>query len=126
MGTMTVQPYRAYRPRPFTKEERDRVTILFGGLHWRAERVLVAALENMGYKARVLPVATKEDLLTGREVADIGQCCPTSFTTGNVVNFLRSEAKRIGKEEVIQKYVYFTAGPVGPAGSASTTSPPAP
>ena len=113
MGTMTVQPYRAYRPRPFMKEERDRVTILFGGLHWRAEQVLVAALENVGYKARVLPVATKEDLLTGREVADIGQCCPTSFTTGNVVNFLRSEAKRIGKEEVIQKYVYFTAGSCG-------------
>ena len=26
--------YRAYTPRPFTRAERDSVTILFGGLHW--------------------------------------------------------------------------------------------
>lgn len=113
METATLQPYRAYTPRPFTKEERGQVTILFGGLHWRAERVVQAVLENQGYKARVLPVATKEDLLTGREVADIGQCCPTSFTTGNLVNFLRSEAKRIGPEEVTKRYVYLTAGACG-------------
>jgi predicted nucleotide-binding protein (sugar kinase/HSP70/actin superfamily) len=113
METATVHSYRAYTPRPFTKEERDQVTILFGGLHWRAERVLQAVLENLGYKARVLPQATKEDLLAGREVADIGQCCPTSFTTGNLVNFIRSEAKRIGNEEVVRKYVYFTAGSCG-------------
>ena len=35
--------YRAYRPRPFTRAERDSVTILFGGLHWRVERVLQAS-----------------------------------------------------------------------------------
>ncbi|MBI3028135.1 MAG: hypothetical protein HYY64_01315 [Candidatus Rokubacteria bacterium] len=113
MATATLQPYRAYSPKPFTKDERGQVTILFGGLHWRAERVLQAVLENLGYRAQVLPVATKEDLLRGREVADIGQCCPTSFTTGNLVNFLRSEAERIGKEEVVRKYVYFTAGSCG-------------
>jgi len=113
MGTVTFEPYRAYTPRPFTKEERASVTILFGGLHWRAERVLQAVLENMGYKARVLPTATKEDLLTGRELADIGQCCPTSFTTGNLINFLRREAERVGREEVANRYVYLTAGACG-------------
>jgi predicted nucleotide-binding protein (sugar kinase/HSP70/actin superfamily) len=113
MTTETVRHYRAYTPTPFTKAERDRVTILFGGLHWRAERVLEALFENLGYKARVLPVATKEDLLTGREVADIGQCCPTSFTTGNLVNFLRAEARRIGTDEVTRGYVYMTAGSCG-------------
>jgi predicted nucleotide-binding protein (sugar kinase/HSP70/actin superfamily) len=113
MAMATLQPYRAYTPSPFRKEERNNVTILFGGLHWRAERLLQAVFETMGYKARVLPMATKEDLLTGRELADIGQCCPTSFTTGNLVNFLRSEAGRIGKEEVAKKYVYLTAGACG-------------
>src|SRR5438132_2916889 len=100
MATVTTEHYRAYTPRPFTREERDTVTILFGGLHWRVERVLQAVLENSGYRARVLPVATKEDLLAGREVADIGQCCPTSFTTGNLVNFLRDESKRTSVAEV--------------------------
>ena len=50
-------PYRAYRPRPFTLEERAAVTVLFGGLHWRAERLIQGAMENLGYRTRVLPTA---------------------------------------------------------------------
>ena len=50
--------YRAYTPRPFTRAERDSVTVLFGGLHWRVERILQAVLESAGHKAQVLPVAT--------------------------------------------------------------------
>ena len=49
--------YRSYQPRPFTREERDKVTILFGGLHWRAERLIQGAMENLGYRAQVLPNA---------------------------------------------------------------------
>ena len=105
--------YRAYTPRPFTRAERDSVTILFGGLHWRVERILQAVLESGGNKAEILPVATRDDLLTGREVADIGQCCPTSFTTGNLVNFLKNKSKEIGAEEVGKKFVYLTAGSCG-------------
>ena len=113
MQTTVLEQYRTYTPKPFTKDERDRVTILFGGLHWRAERLLQGVFSNMGYRAQVLPTASREDLLTGREVADIGQCCPTSFTTGNLVNFLRGEAKRIGGDEVARRYVYITAGSCG-------------
>jgi predicted nucleotide-binding protein (sugar kinase/HSP70/actin superfamily) len=108
-----AEPYRAYKPRPFTREERDKVTVLFGGLHWRVERVIQGAMENLGYRTQVLPTATRADLLTGREVADIGQCCPTSFTTGNLANYLRGEAKRIGAEEVSKNYIYVTAGSCG-------------
>jgi predicted nucleotide-binding protein (sugar kinase/HSP70/actin superfamily) len=69
------------------------VEILFGGLHWRAERLIQATFENLGYKARALPTATKDDLLRGRELADIGQCCPTSFVTGNLANFLQEGSR---------------------------------
>jgi len=113
MATVTTEHYRAYTPRPFTRQERDSVTILFGGLHWRAERIVQAVLEGAGYRSRILPMATKEDLLTGREVADIGQCCPTSFTTGNLVNFLKGEASRIGVDELNKRYIYLTAGSCG-------------
>lgn len=109
----TTEPYRAYKPRPFTRAERDKVTVLFGGLHWRAERVIQGSMENLGYRTQVLPTASRADLLTGREVADIGQCCPTSFTTGNLANFLREQAKLIGVEQVAQRYVYVTAGSCG-------------
>jgi predicted nucleotide-binding protein (sugar kinase/HSP70/actin superfamily) len=108
-----MQPYACYKPQPFTREERERVTVLFGGLHWRAERVIQGAMENLGYRAQVLPTATREDLVAGREAADIGQCCPTSFTTGNLANFLRTQAQRIGAEEVAKRYVYVTAGSCG-------------
>src|SRR5256714_11589336 len=113
MATVPSEPSRAPAPRPFTRQERDTVTILFGGLHWRAERIVQAVLEGAGYHARVLPVATRDDLLTGREVADIGQCCPTSFTTGNLVNFLKKEAKASSAEDVSKKFVYLTAGSCG-------------
>jgi predicted nucleotide-binding protein (sugar kinase/HSP70/actin superfamily) len=106
-------PYRAYKPRPFTTAERSHVEILFGGLHWRAERVIEAVFANQGYRARVLPTATREDLLTGRQLADIGQCCPTSFTTGNLANFLRRESASLGPAHVVDNYVYFTAGACG-------------
>src|SRR5688572_8706607 len=107
------QHYRAYQPRPLTKSEIKSVEILYGGLHWRAEHVLQAVFENLGYKARPLPPATKADLLLGRELADIGQCCPTSFTTGNLANFLKSESERIGAGAVAERYVYVTAGSCG-------------
>src|ERR1043165_5459161 len=107
------EPYRAYKPRPFTREERDKVTILFGNLHWRAERVMQGVFSNLGYKTQILPTATREDLLTRREVADIGQCCPTSFTVGNIVNTLRREAKETGAGTVTDKFVYLTAGSCG-------------
>jgi len=110
---IATEPYRAYAPKPFTRAEREQVTVLFGGLHWRIERVLQAVLESGGNRAQVLPVATRGDLLTGREVADIGQCCPTSFTTGNLVNFLKKEARQTSPAEVSKKYVYLTAGSCG-------------
>ena len=60
--------YQAYKPAPFTRADREETTILFGGLHWRAERLIQGAMENLGYRSRVLPTATREDLLTGREL----------------------------------------------------------
>lgn len=113
MVSTTTKHFRAYKPRPFTREERDKVTILFGGAHWRVERLLQGALARLGYRTRVLPPATKADLLTGRAVADVGQCCPTSFTTGNLANFLREEANKSSPEAVAENFVYLTAGACG-------------
>jgi predicted nucleotide-binding protein (sugar kinase/HSP70/actin superfamily) len=111
--TARIEHFRTYKPRPFTREERESTTLLFGGLHWRAERLIQGSMEGLGYNAQILPTATREDLLLGRELADIGQCCPTSFTTGNLAAYLRNKAKEIGAEQVANKYVYLTAGSCG-------------
>ena len=41
-----------HRPveRPFTAEERDRVTILFGGFTWKHERFIEAVFRGCGYR----------------------------------------------------------------------------
>ena len=78
METMEVH-YRAYRPRPFTKEERPYTTILFGGLAWKHERLIQGSLERMGYKAQPLPNIERVDLDVGKEYIDVGACCPTTF-----------------------------------------------
>src|SRR5262245_42111276 len=111
--TTSVARYRADTPRPLTRAEREDVTVLFGGLHWRVERVIQAVMENGGNRAEVLPTATREDLSMGRQVADIGQCCPTSFTTGNLINFVRRKAEEQGTEETVRRYVYMSAGSGG-------------
>ncbi len=53
MSSVTTEPYRACVPKPFTRAERDSVTVLFAGLHWRLERMVQAVLENSGYRVQV-------------------------------------------------------------------------
>jgi predicted nucleotide-binding protein (sugar kinase/HSP70/actin superfamily) len=110
----TVNHYTAYKPKAFTREERGSTTILFGGLTWKHERLIQAALQNMGYMAEPLPNIAREDLDAGKEMIDVGACCPTIFTTGSLVNFLKKEVSAHGKEETARKYVYVTAGACGP------------
>ena len=110
----TVNHYQAYRPKPFTKEEREKTTILYGGLTWKHERLMQGALENMKYNAMPLPNVTRDDLDAGKELIDVGACCPTIFTTGSLVNFLKQESAARGKEETAKKYVFLTAGACGP------------
>ncbi|MCI0423188.1 MAG: hypothetical protein L0312_28855, partial [Acidobacteria bacterium] len=109
-----VKHYEAYKPRPFTRAERDKVTILFGGLTWKHERLVQGAFHNQGYKAEPLPNVARPDLDAGKEMIDVGACCPTIFTTGNLVNHLKSEVQAKGKEAVLDNYIFLTAGACGP------------
>ena len=109
-----VHHYQAYRPRPFTREQRENTTVLFGGLTWKHERLMQGALHNLKYKAEPLPNIAREDLDAGKELIDVGACCPTIFTTGSLVNFLKQQVTVHGTDAVNQKYVYLTAGACGP------------
>ncbi|MFN7975167.1 MAG: hypothetical protein U0166_22920 [Acidobacteriota bacterium] len=109
-----VQHYTAYRPKPFTPAERKDVTVLFGGLTWKHERLLQGAFQNVGYKAEPLPNVARADLDAGKELIDVGACCPTTFTTGSLVNFLKGRAATEGAEAVSKNYIFVTAGACGP------------
>ena len=107
------EPYKAYKARPLTKDQRKDVTFLFGGLTWKHERLLEGAFQNMGLKAEALPNVERADLDTGKEMIDAGACCPTTFVTGNLVNYLKKKVETEGKDAAVNKYAYLTAGACG-------------
>jgi predicted nucleotide-binding protein (sugar kinase/HSP70/actin superfamily) len=110
-----VQHFHKPIERAFTKSQRDHTTILFGGLTWKHEKLLHGALEGLGYKCEAIPVPDKKAFQLGKEYGNNGQCNPTYFTVGNLVQFVQSlEEKGLTKQEIIDRYVFFTAGACGP------------
>src|SRR5436309_4325241 len=110
-----VQHFRRPEERPFTKSQRDKTTILFGGLTWKHEKLVHGALESLGYRCEAVPVPNKKAFQLGKEYGNNGQCNPTYFTVGNLVEYLQNlEDKGMTKQEIIDRYVFFTAGACGP------------
>ena len=109
-----VTHYTSYKARPFTREQREKTTILFGGLTWKHERLVQGVFNNLNYNAKPLPNITRADLDAGKELIDTGACCPTIFTTGSLVNFLKTEVAVNGKQKTLDDYVFLTAGACGP------------
>jgi predicted nucleotide-binding protein (sugar kinase/HSP70/actin superfamily) len=100
---------------PFVRSQRDKTTILFGGLTWKHEKLVHGALESLGYRCEALPVPNKKAFQLGKEYGNNGQCNPTYFTVGNLVEYVQDlEAKGLTKREIIDRYVFFTAGACGP------------
>jgi predicted nucleotide-binding protein (sugar kinase/HSP70/actin superfamily) len=101
--------------RPFTAAERNKVTILFGGLTWKHEKVIQAVFEASGYHCEIMPVPNVAAFQLGKEYGNNGQCNPTYFTVGNLVQYLQGlEARGMSRQEIIDKHVFFTAGSCGP------------
>ena len=52
---------------------------------------------------------------TGKEFGNNGQCNPTYFTVGNLVQYFSSWRKKgVPRKEILDNYVFFTAGSCGP------------
>jgi len=101
--------------RPFTKSQRAHTTVLFGGLTWKHEHLVQATLHNLGYKCQPVPTPDKRAFQLGKEYGNNGQCNPTYFTVGNLVQYLqRLEESGMAKQDIIDNHVFFTAGACGP------------
>jgi predicted nucleotide-binding protein (sugar kinase/HSP70/actin superfamily) len=69
----------------------------------------------LGYKAEMLPTPNVAAFQTGKEYGNNGQCNPTYFTVGNLVKYLQAlERQGLSKQEIVNNYVYVTAGACGP------------
>jgi len=99
----------------FTKDQRANTTILFGGLTWKHEKLVKGVLQGLGYKASEIPTPDKKAFQLGKEYGNNGQCNPTYFTVGNLVQYLQElEKSGMTKDQIINEYVFFTAGACGP------------
>ena len=110
-----VHHFRRPVERPFTADQRGNTTLLFGGLTWKHEKLIHGALEGLGYNAQTMPAPNVAAFQLGKEYGNNGQCNPTYFTVGNLVQHLQKlEEQGLSKQEIIDRYVFFTAGACGP------------
>ena len=99
----------------FTREQRAGTTLLFGGLTWKHEHLLHGVFESLGYRCEYIPTPDVRAFQLGKEYGNNGQCNPTYFTVGNLVQYLQGlEDSGLSKQEIIDNYVYFTADACGP------------
>lgn len=90
-------------------------TILFGGLTWKHELLIKGALEALGYRCEYLPTPDFRSFQTGKEYGNTGFCNPSYFTVGNLVKYLQGlEEKGLSKKEIMERYIFVTAGSCGP------------
>ncbi len=114
-GLVQLQHFKKPVERSFRAEERDKVTVLFGGLTWKHEKLIQAVFQGSGYKCVMVPTPDVAAFQLGKEYGNNGQCNPTYFTVGNLVQYLQGlEQKGEKREDIINNYVFFTAGSCGP------------
>jgi len=100
----------------FTKSERSKITMLIGGLTVAHDYLVSGGLKNAGYEVVALDAPDYDALRVGKEFGNRGQCNPTYFTVGNLVKVLihLRDDKGMTTEEIIDKFVFLTAGACGP------------
>lgn len=100
----------------FSVAERPKITLLVAGLTNAQDFLAEGALRGVGYNVENIGTPNSKGLQVGKEYGNRGQCNPTYFTVGNVIQhliMLRDE-KGISTEDIIKHYVFLTAGACGP------------
>src|SRR5256884_5978533 len=114
-GLAGPRHFQRPKERAFGAEERDNVTILFGGLTWKHEELIKAVFHGNGYKCEMVPTPNVAAFQMGKEYGNNGQCNPTYFTVGSLVQYLQFlESQGIPRQKILDNYVFFTAGSCGP------------
>lgn len=103
--------FRIHRERAFLASERASTTVLFGGLSPTHDYLIEATLKALDVHAQRITPTKLEAFHTGREYCNNGYCNPSYFTVGNLINYLKDlEHSGISKEDIIEHYVFLTAG----------------
>lgn len=100
----------------FTKSEKPNITMLIGGLTLAHDHLVEGAFKGVGYNVQRMDAPNNAALQFGKEFGNRGQCNPTYFTVGNLIQYLSILRDKFGMtpEEIVKKYVFLTAGACGP------------
>ena len=103
-------------PTKFSRQQRDKTTVLFGGLTIVQDSFIQAACQGIGYKFKALDCPDNDAMQVGKEFGNRGQCNPTYFTVGNLVKYLihLRDEKGFSSQTIIENYLFTTAGACGP------------
>jgi len=102
--------------KPIEYAPKNETIMLVGGLTILQDRLVESALNSIGENFVALPNPDFEAFQTGKSFGNRGQCNPTYFTVGNLVKYLQNlrDEKGLTEQEIVQKYVFVTAGGCGP------------
>ena len=102
--------------KPVTYAPKEETIFLSGGLTLLQDKLVEAALNSLGINFIALPNPDFRSFQTGKAFGNRGQCNPTYFTVGNLVKYLQElrDKNGLSSEEIVQKYIYITAGGCGP------------
>jgi predicted nucleotide-binding protein (sugar kinase/HSP70/actin superfamily) len=108
--------WRDIPSKPIEYVPKEETIFLSGGLTLLQDKLVEAALNSMHINFIALPNPDFESFRKGKAFGNRGQCNPTYFTVGNLVKYLQNLRDETGlsSEEIVQKYVYITAGGCGP------------
>ncbi len=101
---------------PIEYVPKKETIMLAGGLTILQDKLIETALHSIGENFVALPNPDFESFQKGKAFGNRGQCNPTYFTVGNLVKYLQNlrDEKGLSEKEIVQKYVYVTAGGCGP------------
>ncbi len=108
--------WRDIPSKPIEYAPKSETIFLSGGLTLLQDKLVEAALNSMDINFIALPNPDFESFQKGKAFGNRGQCNPTYFTVGNLVKYLQNLRDETGlsEAEIVQKYVYITAGGCGP------------
>jgi predicted nucleotide-binding protein (sugar kinase/HSP70/actin superfamily) len=100
----------------FTQSQKSKITLLIGGLTIAHDYLIEGGLKGIGYTVQMLDAPNTAAFQAGKEFGNRGQCNPTYFTVGNLVQYLIMLRDKHGMtaKEIVDKYVFLTAGACGP------------
>ncbi|TPV96677.1 MAG: activator of (R)-2-hydroxyglutaryl-CoA dehydratase [Myxococcales bacterium FL481] len=110
------EQFRRPVERDFIRSEVPHTTLLFGGLTFRHERLIQGVFQSLGYNTKVVPTPNVDAFQKGKEYGNNGQCNPTYFTVGNLVQYLEHlrDDEGMTVQEINDSHIFLTAGACGP------------